>query len=221
METKKIKINSLYDLTSIVRTTQDPKALILLTHGYCQRGSFIFNKLINFLPKWAEVHSPTAPFPLLSGHPLEKRDKKKKLIIGNAWYFYDAAKNMFHINYDIPIKLLNNYLELNNPKNLPVIAIGYSQGGYLLPFLALKNHKVDHIIGLNCSYRVDLINKPINCKADAINGEDDNMVDPYLAYERQKELFGEFVLLKNENHYLTNRFGLEVDRLLKQSPCLD
>ena len=221
METKRIKISSQYDLSSIVKTVNEPKALILLLHGYCQRGSFIFNKLINYLPNSAEVHSPTAPFPLLSGHPLEKRDKKKKLIVGNAWYFYDADKNKFHIDYDIPVNLLNQYLELNNPKNLPIIAIGYSQGGYLLPFLALKNERINHIIGINCSYRVDLLKSSINCKADAINGADDMLVDPYLAYKRQIELFGEFVLLENENHFLTNRFGIEVDRLLKQSPSLD
>ncbi len=221
METKNLKIVANYQLKSIVREVANPKVLILLLHGYSQRGSFIYKKLVQFLPECAEVHAPTAPFPLLSNHPLSDRPKNKQLISGNAWYFYDAARDFFYIPYDIPVEILNNYLQINNPKHLPVIVIGYSQGGYLLPFLALKNKNILHIIGVNCSYRIDMFQKELPVKADAINGKNDQMVDPILAARRQEKLFGEFVLLENESHFLTTRFGTEVHRLLQQSPCLD
>lgn len=221
MDKKTFKLNAPYQLESIVHHNENAKVLILLLHGYCQRGSFIFKKLFSSLPKCAEVHAPTAPFPLLSGHPLERREANRKLIMGHAWYFYDATADSFYIPYEIPVKILNNYLSTYNPRNLPVIVVGYSQGGYLLPFLAQKNNQIEHIIGLNCSYRVDMLSKPLDVKADAINGVEDELVNPLLAGKRQSELFGEFILLEDQNHYLTSSFGRELSRLIEQSPALD
>jgi predicted esterase len=221
MERKTIEIVANYQLETIVRKVDSPKFMILLLHGYAQKASFIYRKIINFLPIDAEVHAPTAPFPLLSNHPLQERPKNRQLVAGYAWYFYDAVMDYFYIPYKIPVQILNNYLKINNPCRLPIVVIGYSQGGYLLPFLSLENELINHIIGINCSYRVDLINRDLEVKADAINGEQDEMVDPYLAGKRQQQLFGEFILLPEQGHRLTANFGTEVARLLKQSPCLD
>ncbi len=195
--------------------------IFLLLHGYCETGDKIYHCLIDTLPSGNLIVAPNGLYPIPKSFPLEKRKSSEDLLQGHAWYFYDATKDHFLIDYDIPAHYLSSFLHQINPKNLPVTLIGYSQGGYLCPFVAQKYSKIDHIIGINCSYRVDKLDTLSKVRIDSINGDCDLVVDPQKAKERHQKLIlkgcsGKFNLIENEAHKLTPVLVNMVKELVKQ-----
>ncbi len=206
----KIKINSPFPMDYFSNECANPKRVIFLLHGYGESGKKIFNRLIDFLPKDALVIAPNGPFPL----PEKLEDGYK---VSYAWYFYNKFTGEFLIDYDFPSELLKNlWLELN--LKLPLTVIGYSQGGYLAPFVGEKIVDTNQVIGVNCRFRYDRL-KNLKFKLYGIHGKNDDTVDPIMAFEsfevlKRKGISGDFYTLENEGHRLTNPFKEKIQKLL-------
>lgn len=178
--------------------------LWLLLHGYGESSYHINKRMREVIPDHVAVLAPNGPYPI----PQQTQSAKK---LGFAWYFYDREKDQYFIDFSIACSLIQKLIQSLNLEYLPLRIIGYSQGGYLTPFLALQLKQTFHAIGVNSSTRVDFIKKEFHFRFDQINGNEDEFVDPYIAKERFDKLkqfknMGQFYLLDQETHYFSNGF---------------
>jgi predicted esterase len=206
MKVSKVASTTDYPLVVYTNSCTDFKAIILLLHGYSEEGQTIYKRLNDHLPQDHLVVAVDGLFPLVDRFPLDTKPTDKKLLRGYAWYFYDAVHDKYLIDYDVAASALNSLLTTLNPQQKEITIIGYSQGGYLAPFIAAKNKNASYVIGVNCSYRHDLFPQNFwdrNIRVDAIQAEDDPIIDIESSKERHSHLNGNFDLIPNENHRLS------------------
>lgn len=185
-------------------------SLFVFLHGYSQDMSFLYNYYNKDCKKLGH-HSVflQAPFPLVGRFPLDTTPDKKKLLSGYAWYFYDASTEEYLIPYTTPVSWIKNFLEQQFSNKTNIVIIGYSQGGYLAPFLAEQLTNIKKIIGINCSFRYDLLEKFECPEVYQLQGQADVIVTPELSQERfgefqsKYQFKGSFQMLEDETHKLT------------------
>lgn len=207
-------LSGAFPLKTVDFIPEQPRSLILLLHGYNERGLRIFRKLRRSLPEDAHIIAPNGIFPL-------PRLKTDRLDFGYAWYFYDKFTGSYEIDQALAAGMLKQLLASVNPRHLPVTIIGFSQGGYLAPFLAYAEPDVKHVIGIGCEFRTRFFTRPPTFSLAAIHGEADHLV----SFEHAKQ---EVTLLKKQGievdwhpvselkHEITRDVGLIVTQLLEQ-----
>src|SRR5690606_27044658 len=99
------------------------------------------------------------------------------------------AQDEYYIPYHIPSELNKLIVQELGLEAQEKIVLGYSQGGYLAPFAAEVLTEVKFVLCLNSSFRYDYMKKengqfPIH----ALNGADDDIVDPKEAKKRHEML---------------------------------
>lgn len=154
-----------HNLFGTYRRPSHPKNVILLLHGLQERGRRIYRKLLKVLPENSLILAPNAPFPLDPGQ-------------GNAWYFYDREKRTYQVNQDQSRSYLSQLLAKENPDQLPLIIIGFSQGGYLAPLVGLDHPETGTVIGIGCEFRSELLAAPTPFPLLGIHGESDRVIPP-------------------------------------------
>ena len=122
------------------------------------------------------------PFPIgpSVNQPLEK------IKHSYAWYFFNPHTKKYFIKPNVPAELIKglcNHLKIKESIHI----IGYSQGGYLAPFLG-QEFKNSIVYALNSNIRKDLLSPIIDYKYIAINGARDEVVDPISATDSFQEL---------------------------------
>lgn len=182
-ETKEEKwsFTSFAQLEGVTRRPEAPEEVILLLHGLGERGKRIFRKLLPYLPKNALIIAPNGPFPI-------PRQKEGRLDYGHSWYFYDKFERKYFINQDLAKFWLRDLLKLENPYQLPVTIIGFSQGGYLAPLAGREIPATKLVIGLACEFRTSLIHENPSFPLFGIHGEQDEVVTLKGAKEEIKAL---------------------------------
>ena len=189
----------------IFRESENGERLILLLHGYAQSGAQFYEKLKPALPKDDLVLVPNGPFPI-------PRKKDRGYEMGFSWYFYDPFTKKYFIKQDIAcefLKALFSELKLNH---LPLTVIGFSQGGYLAPFLVEHLPGLKHVIGINCEFidAVEGLKGLDKLRIDSINGVQDDIIkekEARLHFERVrlKTASGEFYLLEDTGHKINEQ----------------
>lgn len=180
-----------------------PGPLLIFLHGYAQNANSFYNDVKSALPAECAFLFPNGPFPM----PGQTRTIDD---LGYAWYFYDAPSDQYYIPYTIPAGLLKSLIEQLGQIDREKIIIGFSQGGYLAPFLAEVLTRVKHVVSINSSFRNDFMQQTNNeFLVHAINGADDNLVDPNLARERHQKLkslnrMGDFSLIPETKHRIND-----------------
>jgi len=197
------------DLQVSSNELQNYNRIVLLLHGYSESGAKIYKRLSPYLNLDQDlILAPNAIFPLVDRFPLETQKGSDELLRGYAWYFYDQKKDEYLVNYSTPVSFLKSYLNSINTLSKPVTVIGYSQGGYLAPFLASEHNLIEDVIGINCSYRNDLFPSHMDKVIDAFQGSDDPIIDIELAKARHLNYgHGDYQLIKDENHRLSPRLA--------------
>jgi len=89
--------------------------------------------------------------------------------------------------------------------HLPKCIAGYSQGGYLAPFLAKNLSGVSQVIGINGRFRDEQLSGPLPFRLDGVNGEQDAFVDPVRARECHAAIVasgvqGSFIMVPDAGH---------------------
>lgn len=193
--------------------------IYILLHGYSETGFKIYkrlgHKLANHFGEKALILAPNGLYPLPKAFPLGKRPVGEDLLMGYAWYFFDQTTNEFLIDYQIPMNSLKNFIADQNPNNLPVTIIGYSQGGYLAPFVGMGYENTHEVIGINCSFREDLMKEIPSFPLSLFQGAEDKIIETDLAKERFDQLKkrgskGTYKSIKNEDHKLSPHISDEV-----------
>jgi predicted esterase len=191
----------------------EPKRLYLLLHGYAERGRRIYRKLEGIIPEDSVILCPNGPFPL-------PEFNEGKVRIGYAWYFFDRREQKYLINQVVPVDFIMALLKELKLDSLPCTVIGYSQGGYLAPFIGQSHEKVDHVIGINCEFKKSILEDHFPFKLDGIHTKKDEKVPLDHAVERFQELKdaysfkGELILLENGTHAIDQEIIDTVSKLL-------
>lgn len=184
------------DVTS--RIPSKPQEVYLLLHGLGERGKRIYRKFINSLPENVAVIAPNGPYPLPSVRNGETR-------YTYAWYFYDRVSQSYLINQDLPVAWLGEMIRTLDLGHLPLTIIGFSQGGYLAPFVAQSLSQTKHVIGIGCEFRSPLLKDRFDFKMTAIHGSADKIILPEWAKKeverlRTKGVDCEFHLVDEAEH---------------------
>ena len=208
---KKTKVVTNFQVEYDLITSKTAKRTYILLHGFYENASIIREKILHLLPEDSNILIPNACFPVA-----KRRPEGWKLYF--SWYFYNEKTNEFYIEYDFPAGVLEKLIDQLKLNSLPITIIGYSQGGYLSPFLAERLSSCDQVIGLGCSYKYDLLKEVDHYKIDAIHGKIDDKVDPINAENCFNKLStkhkGTFHMLENTGHELDQSFIKKLQELL-------
>ncbi|MCF8058355.1 MAG: serine hydrolase family protein [Bacteriovoracaceae bacterium] len=231
-ESKKITFEGLHQ--SIVQSNgafnesdlSSYEEIFLLLHGYSEEGKKIYKRLgrkmaEEFKARKVLILAPNGLYPMPRAFPLDKEiEGVEDLLQGFAWYFYHPGSNTFLIDYKIPAISLSSWINKLNRPNLPVTIIGYSQGGYLAPFVAFETKSVKRVIGINCSFREDLMLNTPSFPMDLVQGREDTIIETNLAFERFEKLIergvsGKFTWVEGADHRLSPDIAQSVLEILK------
>lgn len=206
---KQYNLKTILPTTLITNGNSDYQEIILLLHGYSEDAQKIYDKVAPKLDhKKYLIIAANGIYPLVDRFPLDTLNNKKKLLRGYAWYFYDQANDVYLVDYNVPAMAIADLIDQINNKNTPVNIIGYSQGGYLAPFLPKYCEQIQYILGINCSFRTDMLPKNNSFKLDGLQGKDDLIIDVALSKSRHSEFIrngnkGAYKIIDEENHRLT------------------
>ncbi len=212
--------NDNWELSKEGQLTPTGDEIILLLHGYSESAHKIYKRIgrsldqaINKSDKRYSIIALNGLYPLPKHFPLDgKRDPHEDLLAGFAWYFYDQREDKFLIDYSVPVATLTSFLKEINSHDLPTSIMGYSQGGYLAPFVGLAYGPTKQVMGINCSFRFDLIKDQYESIPFALNqvqGSEDEVIDRELSHKRYEQLNqfykikGSFQWVEEANHWLT------------------
>lgn len=183
----------------------NPRSLILLLHGLDERGLRIQRKLMKYLPEDAHVIAPNGPFPLA-------RVKSDRVDFGYAWHFYDPFTKSYEIDQSFTRGLLKDLLEKLNPHKLPVVIIGFSQGGYIAPGIAFEVPETQLVVGIGCEFRPHFFPTLPHFKLLSVHGLDDKIIPATHAEENNQLLKARgievaWVPLQNTAHEINSAVG--------------
>jgi len=172
--------------------------LIVLLHGFQQDGALIGKLLGPCFGKRDTLLAPDGLFPV----PRRTESGFKPAF---GWYFYDPVANRYHVTMDAAVEFLTNLIEGLDLGHLPKCIAGYSQGGYLAPFLAKNLSGVSQVIGINGRFRDEQLSGPLPFRLDGVNGEQDAFVDPVRARECHAAIVasgvqGSFIMVPDAGH---------------------
>lgn len=220
MELKRIITQGWHLCDTIYREgarTDSDAPFILLLHGFNERAQRIYRKTIEAIPENLTLVVPNAPFPM----PRRVHDSAGDFYkVGYAWYFYDDLKDQFLIDYSYPSDWLKSLLKSLSLENRPMTIIGYSQGGYLAPFVAQACQNTQKVIGINCRFRDDMLKQnPPAYPLYALHGDQDDKVCPIRAKASFENLKahgyqGDFKLITGNGHEINQAVCSELKQLI-------
>jgi predicted esterase len=196
-----------------IRRAKDPKGLALLMHGYGQSGAYMFHKLAAAIPEDFTVLAPNAPFPLyIWDAPFPSPGwRERKVRMGYTWYFYDSQSNEYFVDMEPSLQALTAGLKHLGVFDLPATVIGFSQGGYVSPFIAALMPDPRQVIGVSCDFLSDDFGeKKINFRADAIFGDSDKIANieagksSHEKFLADKKIKGEFHVIPGLDHEINS-----------------
>ncbi|CAM6053774.1 unnamed protein product [Sphagnum tenellum] len=175
--------------------------VILLLHGYEQKASSILGKLQSVRPSHTKFIAPNGIFPV-------PRRVGSSFKVGYSWYFFDPHSNEYLIDMSVSVQAIVSLIEKLEFQSIPKRIIGFSQGGYLAPFVAHRLKNVRQVIGVGCDYLIDELPPGIEYRWDGIHGKRDEIVDwkkSQLSHSRLSELGieGKFYTLEEVGHDLS------------------
>ncbi len=176
------------------------KPLLLLFHGYEDTAAGVLRRCLSEPEQFSrfEILAPNGLFPV----PVRIENGFKQT---HAWYFADFSKNQVLIPPQISAKAVMNLLEKLNLQDRPKILIGFSQGGFFLPFVSQYLSNVKKMFGVAAAYRNADYPSHLTAPLDALHGDEDTIV----AMDRSQESFqalkaknpkGEYLIFKGLGH---------------------
>ena len=187
--------------------------LVLLLHGFQQSGSLIYRLLEDAIDSSFNLLAPNAPFPI----PQKTGSGYR---VSYTWYFFDPETDTYFYDMSLAIEYIEALLKNLDLKDKDVTVIGYSQGGYLAPFVAERLSAVSQVIGVNCRFRDEALTGPLPFRLDAIHGAADVLVDPKRAQRCHEAILenggeGVFRLIEGGGHGITPEVRHQISTLLR------
>jgi predicted esterase len=204
------------------RRPENPKGLVLLMHGYGQTGAYIFDKLEKYIPREFAVLAPNAPFPMYlwdATFPSPGwRDRKVRM--GYTWYFYDSKTGEYlTIGMEPSLESLTAGMRHLNLVGLPTVVIGFSQGGYVAPFIAQKVETTKQVIGIGCEFLAADLEGGVPYRTDAIFGDSDKIASLEAGRKSHEDFLkktgkpGDFHVIQGLDHEITAAVGEKIKEI--------
>lgn len=198
----------------LINETEGVNLNILLLHGFQQHAGHMYHQFMDELVLSRQIYA-NGLWPV----PYQKNNTWS---LRYSWYYFDVKTQIYHIEMQPACDYLYRLVS-NLPDNgKPWAVVGFSQGGYIVPFAAetLQKSGVDIrlAMGINCRWRSEIIEKPFNFDCVQVHGAKDETVDPdrsQKCFQDLKELGqkGEFVMIPDSGHELDDQL---VDTIKEQ-----
>lgn len=191
------------------------KELILGLHGFTDSAKALQRRLGDFssLSSAARLF-PNGPFPL----PVRIEGGYKEAY---AWYFFDMDRNRVVISPDPALTLIQSLVRELGYEDTPKTLIGFSQGGFLAPFLAASLKNVRRMICIGSGYRVDDYVSLGELQVFGLHGEKDEVI----SVERSRQQFqalqnagvkGQWIEFKDLKHSMDDASRSRLLEILRQ-----
>ena len=194
---------------------QSPTLIFL--HGFGETFQHMMRHFENKLPKELGVLAINGVFPLAQKIPHTDEWKLRF-----CWYFYDSGKNKYYINQRYPSEVIAALLKKLDLWEADKVIIGYSQGGYLAPFLGTQIINVRKCIAINAQYKHEMLPKVCPFALINICGEDDHIVDPENCKKSHQIMIergniGEFICIPKSKHSIDDKIVQSVIQQIELS----
>lgn len=137
---------------------QDHALSMIRRIGWWDRGDLPF-----------QTFAINGPFPV----PLWTSDGFKEAY---SWYFRDTSRDLEFVSPVTTASRLKMLVDDLGLTDTPKVLFGYSQGGFLAPYVASQLQNVKGIVGLGCGYAADAYQKCPPLKVFAVHGTKDERV---------------------------------------------
>lgn len=198
IETKKLSINSEIPITYIHLNPGEGKPLLIFFHGYSDSARGILRRTFPDLDSKYEILAMNGLFPV----PQKKDDGWKQAF---AWYFADFSKNSVLIHPEISAKAVIHLIEQLGLQDRLKVLIGFSQGGFFIPFILPFLKNVVYLFGIGSAYREEDYIEKLSVPLEALHGTEDNVIPCELSHKS----FQNFVARKNPKGKFHSFAGLK------------
>ena len=178
---------------------ESPKVLLL--HGFLQSAQGFYRKIKPAFPEDCPAVVLQAPFPVF-------RQRSNRYDVGYSWFFYDSQSDTYLVKRDFAVNYCVEIIRQLGWENSLTHVVGYSQGGYLAPFVASELPGIKAVTGIHCRFRHEELKGELPFTINQLHGSDDQVVDPENSRKSHKAIIekgnkGEFQLLEGIGHELT------------------
>jgi predicted esterase len=173
--------------------------LVIALHGFQDNAASMLKRI-----GWLDQDLPfqllavNGPFPV----PVWSKEELKEAY---SWYFRDRDRGIKLVTPETTAVRLGQFLKDLNLRKTRKVIFGFSQGGYLAPYLTEQTENVAGIVGTGCGYDKDAYRKIQRLPVLAIHGAKDRRVD--LSRSRSEHEFllkegftGEFIEVADLEH---------------------
>ncbi|MEZ0391197.1 MAG: alpha/beta hydrolase [Pseudobdellovibrionaceae bacterium] len=156
------------------------KPLLLLFHGYEDTAAGVLRRTLTGAEHYSkfEILAPNGLFPL----PVRIEQGWKQSF---AWYFSDFARKHVLIPPTVAALAVARLLQQLGLEKREKLLIGFSQGGFFLPFLLPHVKNIKKLIAVGAGYREEDYPAHLPIPLDALHGETDQIIP----LEKAKEGF--------------------------------
>jgi predicted esterase len=186
IETQEIKINTEIPMTYIHLNKGKDKTLLIFLHGYSDSARAFLRRAYPEPDDRFEILAVNGLFPV----PQYKNNEWKQAF---AWYFADFSSKSVLIHPEISAHAVAHLIEKLNLQNRSKIVIGFSQGGFFIPFILPLLKNVKYLMAIGTSYREQDYDDALIVPLDALHGTDDEVI----SLDRAETSFQEFKTKKN------------------------
>ncbi len=198
-----------------------PKLLTIFLHGYADHGGSFTRRLFPevYPQELAQTSAliPNGPFPV----PVKTEEGWREAY---AWYFFDDSKQKMVISPDTAKNGVQSLIAEFGYSDVPKALVGFSQGGFLAPYLARYLTDVVSIVGIGTGYRSDYF-APLKTRFSrppsihAIHGANDGVFPVEKAREAHRLVTdlgfsGSFHSVANSTHVASEAIGKVLKDLL-------
>jgi predicted esterase len=175
------------------------KSVVIFLHGYTDSGASFLRRALREREVDFDILAPNGPFPL----PVRSEKGYKEAF---AWYFWDYAQHRIVIHPKTSVDMLLQLVASLGLEDVPKVIVGFSQGGFLAPFLARELSLVKGIITVGSSFRPEEYPVDQEVHVTAIHGDQDEIIPHTLGLEAFEKLLqkpnvrGDFNLFKGLGH---------------------
>jgi len=197
MKPEKFETNLKIPISYIHLNSGKNKPLVLMFHGFADSAKSFLKRAYSELPTDVEVLAINGPFPLP-----QKKDGHWKHAY--AWYFVDLETKEVYIHPDVAVQAVSDLLQHLGLSDREKIVIGFSQGGFFVPFLLHRLKNVKQILTIGCGYRPGDYPTGKKFHLEALHGEKDEIVTYTYAkdsFARMKDhIIGHFTSIASMGH---------------------
>ena len=183
--------------------TGKDKPLLIFFHGYSDSAQAFLRRSFPDLDADYEILAINGLFPV----PQKKDNVWKQAF---AWYFADFSSNSILIHPQVAAKAVSQLIESLGLNEREKILIGFSQGGFFLPFIFPQLRNVKHLIAIGAAYREQDYSTNLPAPLDALHGDEDEIINidqaqkSFIALVRSRNPKGQFLRFKGLGHTMND-----------------